>query len=78
MQLQQCCLNLMNSFFEASKANEYIFQFMKQDVQIYSTKLINKNMFQVSNKSTQKTYEVGSKFKIKNDPTEYQMWCLYC
>ena len=63
MQLQQCCLNLMNSFFEASKANEYIFQYMKQEV---------------SNKSTQKTYEVGSKFKIKNDPTEYQMWCLYC
>ena len=62
MQLQQSWLNL---------ANKYIFQFMKQDVQIYSTKLINKNMFQVSNKSTQKTYEVDSKFKIKNDPTEY-------
>ena len=25
-------------------------------------------MFQVSNKSTQKSYELGSKFKIKNIP----------
>ena len=50
-------------FFEASKENNYTLQFVKKEVYIYSTKLINKSMFQVSNKRTQKSYELGSKFK---------------
>ena len=33
---------------------------------IFSTDLINKNMFQVSNKNTQKTHEFGSKFNVNN------------
>ena len=33
-------------------------------------------MFSVSNKSIQKSYELGSKFKIKI-PVQYQIWCIY-
>ena len=38
---------------------------------------MSKNMDQVSNISTNKTYELSSKFKIKI-PVQYQIWCAYC
>ena len=60
MTLQPSCLNLKNSYFEVSKTHIY-----SNSVKNYLVKLINKNMFQVSNKSTLKSYELGSKFKIK-------------
>ena len=34
-------------------------------------------MFQVGNKSFQKSYELGSKFKIAI-PAQYQMYCVHC
>ena len=34
--LRQSSLNLMNSFFEDSKTNMYILQFMKQDVYLFN------------------------------------------
>ena len=34
-------------------------------------------MFQVSNKSTQKSYELGAKFNVKI-PVQYQIWCVHC
>ena len=46
-------------------------------VQDMSQKIINKNLFQVSNESTQESYELGSKFKIKTFPVKYQIWYLY-
>ena len=46
-------------------------------VQDMSQKIINKNLFQVSNESTQESYELGSKFKIKIFPVKYQSWYLY-
>ena len=60
MTLQPSCLNLKNSYFEVSETH-----IDSNSDKNYLVKLINKNMFQVSNKSTLKSYELGSKFKIK-------------
>ena len=45
---------------------------------MYSAKLKNKNIFWVSNKNTQKSYELGSTFKIKI-PIKYliQGWTIF-
>ena len=38
---------------------------------------MSKKMDQVSSISTNETYELSSKFKIKI-PVQYQIWCAYC
>ena len=70
MTLQQYCISLKDSYFEASKTNMYKVQFRKK-VFKFLRKLKNKSMYPVSNKNIQKRYKIRSKFKIKV-PVQYQ------